>query len=144
MKRFVPILMALALCTLSAPAAQAASNVPQVAAPCASQGSCAYCGTGGIGTGACTKANLEYNVGWCARNKNNLQGNGPKCNTESKWLWNFHGFSWGNALCAASYIGAIAALGAGVGVVWEAGSYFYYAASVVSGSSAAYGIYRSC
>jgi hypothetical protein len=43
-----------------------------VAAPCASQGSCQYSGIGGVGTGSCTRAKLEWNVAWWGRNRHHL------------------------------------------------------------------------
>jgi hypothetical protein len=71
----------------SAPSARMA-----VAAPCASQGSCKYCGIGGVGTGNCTTAKLEYNVAWCGRHKLQLgAGNKAKCAAEARYL------SWGPA-----------------------------------------------
>ena len=61
-----------------------------VAAPCASQGSCQYCGSGGVGTGNCTRAKLEYNVAWCGRNRHHLGAyNTGKCKAEARFL------SWG-------------------------------------------------
>jgi hypothetical protein len=57
------------------------------AAPCASQGSCQYCGIGGIWTGNCTRAKLEYNVAWCGRNKAHLSPyNRAKCKAEAGYL----------------------------------------------------------
>lgn len=71
----------------SAPSAHTAA-----AAPCASQGSCKYCGSGGVGTGNCTTARLEYNVAWCGRHKHRLgAGNKAKCAAEARYL------SWGPA-----------------------------------------------
>jgi hypothetical protein len=75
-----------------------------VAAPCAGQGSCQYCGTGGIGTGNCTWTKLEFNVGWCGRNKAHLSSyNKAKCTAEAGYLR--YGkpdqiLPWINAICA--------------------------------------------
>jgi hypothetical protein len=58
-----------------------------VPAPCASQGSCQYCGIGGIWTGNCTRAKLEYNVAWCGRNRSHLSSyNKAKCKAEAGYL----------------------------------------------------------
>jgi hypothetical protein len=58
-----------------------------VAAPCAGQGTCQYCGSGGIGTGECTLAKLEFNVAWCGRNKGHLSSyNKAKCRAEASYL----------------------------------------------------------
>ncbi len=61
-----------------------------VAAPCASQGSCGYCGKGGIGTGACSKRALTYNIRWCAAQaragSRAYYANRHKCETEAQWL----------------------------------------------------------
>ncbi len=75
-----------------------------VAAPCSSQGTCQYCGPGGVGTGNCTRVKLEFNVAWCGRHKHHLgRGNTAKCKAEARYL------SWGpgnqllpwiNAICA--------------------------------------------
>jgi hypothetical protein len=57
------------------------------AAPCAGQGSCQYCGSGGIGTGGCTLADLEFNVAWCGQNRAHLSSyNKAKCSAEASYL----------------------------------------------------------
>ncbi len=75
-----------------------------VAAPCASQGSCKYCGRGGIWTGNCTRAKLEYNVAWCGRNKAHLSSyNKAKCKAEAGYLGSGPAdqlLPWINVVCA--------------------------------------------
>jgi hypothetical protein len=75
-----------------------------VAAPCASQGSCGYCGIGGVWTGNCTRAKLEYNVAWCGRNKHHLNaGNKAKCKAEAGYLSSGPAnqlLPWINVVCA--------------------------------------------
>ena len=78
-----------------------------VAAPCAPQGSCRYCGSGGIGTGNCTMAKLEFNVAWCGRNKAHLSPyNKAKCTAEAHYLTGFGKpdalLPWISIICAPS------------------------------------------
>lgn len=74
------------------------------AAPCASQGSCGYCGIGGIWTGNCARAKLEYNVAWCGRNKAHLSRyNRAKCKAEAGYLSSGPAdqlLPWINIICA--------------------------------------------
>lgn len=92
--------------TVARAASQQATQIARVAvaAPCASQGSCKYCGKGGIWTGNCTRAKLEYNVAWCGRNKAHLSSyNEAKCKAEARYL--SYGpadqlLPWINAICA--------------------------------------------
>jgi hypothetical protein len=128
-----------ALVIAFAPHAQAQDQVP---APCSSQGSCTYCGQGGIGTGTCTKSDLEWNVGWCTRNRSTLSAyNRTKCNTEAAWLHSWGGFSWGHLSgCVIPAIGAIASVVGGYYVIYEVGSVAYYA-TVTAGGASAYGLW---
>jgi hypothetical protein len=75
-----------------------------VAAPCASQGSCKYCGIGGIWTGNCTRAKLEYNVRWCGRHRHHLsRANKAKCKAEAGYLSSGPPnqlLPWVNVVCA--------------------------------------------
>jgi len=75
-----------------------------VAAPCASQGSCGYCGIGGVWTGNCTRARLEYNVTWCGRHRRGLSGAGKaKCKAEAGYLGDGSPnqlLPWIDAICA--------------------------------------------
>ena len=131
------------LATLALPVS-AQAGVPKVADPCASQGSCAYCGQGGIGTGSCTKSDLLYNVGWCARNKSTLDSyNRTKCQTEAEWIHGFSGFSWIRTSCAIPIATGLLAIAGGFGVVWETASLsskVYYAIALGGGGGTAYGI----
>jgi hypothetical protein len=85
----------------AAPSARMAGAGP----PCASQGSCRYCGIGGIWTGNCTRAKLEFNVAWCGRHKHHLsRGNKAKCKAEASYLSDGPPdrlLPWVNVVCAA-------------------------------------------
>lgn len=88
-----------------------------VAAPCASQGSCKYCGSGGIWTGGCTRAKLEFNVRWCGRQKHLRGANRTKCKAEARYLSSGPPYAlqpYIQAICAPSAARTIYAYLAGV------------------------------
>jgi hypothetical protein len=76
-----------------------------------------YCGIGGIWTGGCTRAKLEYNVRWCGRQKHLRGGNRAKCRAEARCLGSGPPNQlqpWIEAICAPTAARSIYAYVAGV------------------------------